>query len=277
MADTFGQDIGSELTLPSVDESARREIMASKASVLFHVSDTHFGVEDRAAMDWFGAAVRDEAPDAVICTGDLTQRATRRQYAAASEWFANLGAPVMVQPGNHDMPYYNLWERFRRPYARFGGLEQAVGAEIALTHALIVPFDTNVPAQLRWPWSDGVVTRRNLESALTRLTELRNDPRPKLVACHHPLLPEADGRKNPTIRGDIAFEELAEAGASAVLTGHVHFPFDQLRSRGNRAMRMIGAGTLSTRIRRAAPPSYNVVRIADTGTIEVEQRDFIAD
>jgi len=249
-------------------------MMAGGASIIFHVSDTHFGVEDIAAIEWFTASVHSEQPDAVICTGDLTQRATHRQYASAAEWFASLGVPVMVQPGNHDMPYYNLWERFRRPYARFGTLERAVGAEIALEYALIVPFDTNVPAQLRWPWSDGVVTRRNLDAALARLAALSGDPRPKIVACHHPLLPEHEGARNPTIRGDIAFAELAAAGASAVLTGHVHFPFDQMRARQNCAMRMIGAGTLSTRLRRGAPPSYNAIRVDSSGLIEVEHRNF---
>ena len=248
--------------------------MPHDRSVIFHVSDTHFGVEDRAAMAWFEAAVDAAQPDALICTGDLTQRATHRQYAAARDWFLGLGVPVMVQPGNHDMPYYNLWERFRRPYARFGALEAAVGAQLELEHALIVPFDTNVPAQLRWPWSDGVVTRRNLDEALGRLSALRDDPRPKLVACHHPLLPEDDGRKNPTIRGDLAFAELAAAGAQMVMSGHVHFPFDQVRSRNNHAMRMVGAGTLSTRLRKGAPPSYNVVTIDAAGAIAVEHRDF---
>ncbi|MXP30973.1 metallophosphoesterase [Erythrobacter jejuensis] len=242
-------------------------------TTLFHASDMHFGVEDDAAMAWFAQAVMAEQPDAIICTGDLTQRATHHQYDTARDWFAGLGVPVMLQPGNHDMPYFNLWERFRRPYARFGELEAAVGSELSLDHALIVPFDTNVPAQLRWPWSDGVVTRRNLDAALERLAQVSVDPRPKLVACHHPLLPKDDDRKNPTIRGDMAFEELAAAGASAVLTGHVHFPFDMVRSRGNQAMRMIGAGTLSTRLRGAAP-SYNVVTIAEDGSISVEQRDF---
>ena len=68
---------------------------------------------------------------------------------------------------------------------------------------------------------------------------------------------------------------LAAAGASAVLTGHIHMPFDQVRSRGNNAMRMIGAGTLSTRLRNGAPPSYNVVRISSNGAIDVERRDFM--
>jgi 3',5'-cyclic AMP phosphodiesterase CpdA len=249
--------------------------MLQDSSTLFHVSDTHFGVEHHAAMAWFVDAVRTEEPDAVICTGDLTQRATHRQYAAARAWFLDLGVPLMVQPGNHDMPYYNPWERFTQPYKRSGELAAAVNTPIELAHAVIVPFETNVRAQLRWPWSDGVVTRRNLDAALARLRDLQDDPRIKLVACHHPLLAAHDGQKNPTIRGDMAFEELAAAGASAVLTGHIHMPFDQVRSRGNNAMRMIGAGTLSTRLRNGAPPSYNVVRISSDGAIDVERRDFM--
>lgn len=248
--------------------------MAADRTTLFHVSDVHFGVEDRAALEWFAGAVAEDRPDAVICTGDLTQRATHAQYALAAEWFASLGLPVMLQPGNHDMPYYNPWERLRRPYARAGALAEAVGSELELAHAVIVPFDTNVRAQLRWPWSDGVVRRRKLDAALARLEQLRGDPRTRIVACHHPLLADRDGAKNPTIRGDMAFAELAAAGASAVLSGHVHFPFDQQRARGNHAMRMIGAGTLSTRLRRGAPPSYNVVTVSAAGQIAVEQRDF---
>ncbi|OGS51349.1 MAG: hypothetical protein A3J40_10625 [Erythrobacter sp. RIFCSPHIGHO2_12_FULL_63_10] len=249
--------------------------MTPAQTVLFHVSDTHFGVEDRAAVAWFTAAVHAERPDAVICTGDLTQRATHRQYAQACEWFAALGVPVMLQPGNHDMPYFNPWERFTRPFARFGALAAAVGAELDLAHVVVVPFETNVAAQMRWPWSDGVVTRRNLDAALARLGLLAGDPRVKLVACHHPLLPAAEGRKNPTIRGETAFAELAEAGADAVLSGHIHQPFDQPRSIANHAMRMIGAGTLSTRL-RGAPPSYNVLRIGVDGRIELERRDFLS-
>lgn len=248
--------------------------MACDQTILFHVSDTHFGVEDRAALDWFSSAVHDERPDAVVCTGDLTQRATHAQYRAAAKWFASLGVPIMLQPGNHDMPYYNPWERIRRPYARSGALEQAVGSELDLAHAVVVPFDTNVRAQLRWPWSDGVVRRRKLDAALERLHQLRADPRLKIVACHHPLLADRDGAKNPTIRGDMAFAELAAAGAGVVLSGHVHFPFDQQRARGNHAMRMIGAGTLSTRLRRGAPPSYNVVTVSAAGQVAVEHRNF---
>lgn len=246
--------------------------MSTAPDRLFHVSDVHFGIEDARAHAAFSDAVRDERPDGVICTGDITQRATHAQFAAAAEYFASLEVPVMLFPGNHDMPYYNLLERFTRPYARADRLAARVSGPLALRHAVLVPFDTNARAQWRWPWSNGIVKRPKLAAALGKLQALADDPRLKIVACHHPLLPARDGAKNPTIRGDDAFAALARAGADAVLSGHVHVPFDQQRERAGQAMRMIGAGTLSKRL-RGAVPSYNVLTIAD-GAIAVERREL---
>ena len=50
---------------------------------LFHVSDLHFGAEDRAALDWFADEVARHRPDGVICTGDLTMRGRAHEFAAA--------------------------------------------------------------------------------------------------------------------------------------------------------------------------------------------------
>ena len=74
---------------------------------LFHISDLHFGLEDRRALDWVRQAVRDEAPDGVIITGDFTMRARPREFDAAARWIAGLGVPVQIDPGNHDLPYFN--------------------------------------------------------------------------------------------------------------------------------------------------------------------------
>ena len=41
---------------------------------LFHVSDLHFGQEDREALDWFAREVAEEKPDAVICTSPCAAR-----------------------------------------------------------------------------------------------------------------------------------------------------------------------------------------------------------
>ena len=241
------------------------------STTFFHVSDIHFGVEDEAAHQAFVDAVAAERPDAVICTGDITQRATHRQFGEARAWLNAFDVPVLVQPGNHDLPYYSPFERWRNPFKRFETIAPVQG-ELELDHAIIVTLNTNARAQWRWPWSDGVIRETKLDRTIARLKAWAHDPRPKFVACHHPLLPAHDDEDNPTIGGDEAFAALAKAGAIATLSGHVHFPFDMGRDRQGHAMRMIGAGTLSTRL-RGAPPSYNVVTISADGAITVEARE----
>ena len=240
---------------------------------LFHVSDVHFGVEDHAAHRWFADAVAREGPDAVVCTGDLTQRATKRQFAAAAEWFAGMGVPLTIEPGNHDMPYYNLFERFHTPFKRFEKLQAAVEAELTFADVAIVPLRTTVRAQMRFPWSDGVVKPAALARTVAELERMAGDGRYTIVACHHPLMAGPPGSPNPTRGGDAAFAALARAGADAILSGHVHNAFDLTFEAAGRAVRMIGAGTLSTRL-RASRPSFNVLRYGrDTG-LEVENRSL---
>lgn len=241
-------------------------------TTLFHVSDIHFGAENRAALAAVEEAVAREHPDALVCTGDLTQRAKHREYEAAARWFASFDLPVLVDPGNHDMPYYNLWERFTDPLRRYHRLRAALGKPFASSDVVLVPLNTTVRAQRRFPWSDGVVTRRALAETLAALAELEGDPRTVIVTAHHPLLGPRDTGRNPTIGGDAAFTALARAGAHAVMSGHVHVPFDEVRERAGRPMRMIGAGTLSTRLRDGAPPSWRVLRCERGGRIESELR-----
>lgn len=245
----------------------------SASNRLFHVSDVHFGVENPDAITWFADAVRAENPDVVVCTGDLTQRATHKQFDRARQFFESLNVPVTLEPGNHDMPYYNLWERFTQPYKRYGTLADLVRAPVELEHCVLISLKTTVRIQPRFPWSDGYVRKEALADTVSALENLSDDTRQKIVTCHHPLLPARPEGKNPTIGGDTAFEAIAAAGADAILTGHVHVPFDIIRASGNKSVRMIGAGTLSTRL-RGAQPGYNVVTIDAGGHIGLEQRVF---
>lgn len=230
---------------------------------LFHISDVHFGVEDRAALARVERAIADDPPDILVCTGDLTQRATHAQYKAASDWFGQFSIPVWIDPGNHDMPYYNLWERFRAPYERYNHLRDGVAVPTFETEELIlVPLKTTVRSQSRWPWSDGVVTPSALSATLSALDAYEGDPRLRIVTAHHPLVgPKPDG-PNPTIGGDDAFAQLTKAGMDAVLSGHIHKPFNEHRASGERSAQAIGAGTLSKRLRDGVPASYNALSYA---------------
>jgi hypothetical protein len=170
------------------------------------------------------------------------------------------------------MPYYNLIERFTDPYRRYRKLETAVGCALETEHVVLVSLKTTVRAQARFPWSDGIVTRRALDQTLERLHQLDEDGRCVIVSGHHPLLGADDALPNPTIGGDRAFAAIAKAGAVSILSGHIHKPLDEVRERDGHSMRMIGAGTLSTRLRHGAPPSYRVITCSTERTISSELR-----
>ncbi|MGF1549294.1 MAG: metallophosphoesterase family protein [Sphingomonadaceae bacterium] len=237
---------------------------------LFHVSDLHFGAADDEALRWFADTVKKERPDAVICTGDLTMRARKREFAAARRYLESLPAPVTVEPGNHDLPYFNLFERFVRPYRRFGRMRDMVERPLDLGPVAIIPLKTTARFQLRYNWSWGVVDKKSIRHAL-KLLDAADEEELKLVAAHHPLIDKGKGGGGGrTLRGEKALKKLAAAGADAVLTGHVHDPFDIAHEVAGRTIRLIGAGTLSERTRETRP-SFNELRVED-GRLDVRVR-----
>lgn len=239
--------------------------------ILFHLSDIHFGLEDRTALAWVERCIAGERPAAVAITGDLTMRARRREFAAATEWITSIDRPVTVEVGNHDMPYFDLWERFTDPYRRFRGMESVVEREIELPGVAIVPLKTTARAQWRFPWANGWITQRSLHETLAAIDALPADTR-VIVTAHHPLTERRHDGKLLTRGGTQALEALAERGVLAVLSGHVHDAFDMVTETGRGPVRMIGAGTLSRRI-RSTPPSFNQLTLAN-GEITVKVRNL---
>ncbi|MCL6249980.1 metallophosphoesterase [Altererythrobacter sp. KTW20L] len=223
--------------------------------LLFHLSDIHFGVEDVGALDWVRREIDRLRPDAVAITGDLTMRARHREFAAAEKWIHGLDVPVTVEPGNHDLPNYYLPSRYLRPFGRFNAFREVVERRLEFADIALVPLNTNVSAQPRLNWSKGWVTSRALADCLAQIDALPPGTH-ALVTAHHPLR-EAGTRGTALTRGGTkALAELAKRNVLAVLTGHVHDAFDIMEPTANGLVRMIGAGTLSHRL-RTTPPSFN--------------------
>jgi hypothetical protein len=173
--------------------------------------------------------------------------------------------------GNHDMPYFKLWERFTDPYRRFRGMEALVEREIELPGLAIVPLKTTTRAQWRFPWSNGWITDEALAQTLAAIDALPAGTQ-VLVTAHHPLTERRSDGKLLTRGGTKALESLAARRVLAVLSGHIHDPFDMMTETAKGPVRMIGAGTLSRRI-RSTPPSFNQLTLAG-GEIAVKVRNL---
>jgi hypothetical protein len=124
---------------------------------------------------------------------------------------------------------------------------------------------------VRHNWSWGVVSRNLPHRAL----QMRPGQRRTITQDRRlpPPLVDKEGLESQgkTCIGREGAAALAEAGAHATLSGHVHDPFDIEHVVAGRTIRTIGAGTLSERT-RATPPSFNELRRPDAPAPHVEHR-----
>ena len=95
-----------------------------------------------------------------------------------------------------------------------------------------------------------------------------------LVTAHHPLREVGTRGTALTANGYKALCALARRPVLAVLSGHVHDPFDLIEDTAHGPVRMIGAGTLSQRI-RSTPPSFNELSW-DGAVLKVRARNLDA-
>ena len=84
-----------------------------------HLSDLHFGREDPRAVDALARDLDELAPSLVAVSGDLTQRARAREFEKARDFLTGLAGPVLVVPGNHDVPLFDVVRRFVSPLGRY--------------------------------------------------------------------------------------------------------------------------------------------------------------
>jgi len=84
-----------------------------------HLSDLHFGRHNETAAERLLTDISELQPDLVVITGDLTERARHWQFAAARAFLEKLHYPTIIIPGNHDVPLYDVIQRFVGRLARY--------------------------------------------------------------------------------------------------------------------------------------------------------------
>jgi 3',5'-cyclic AMP phosphodiesterase CpdA len=230
---------------------------------LAHVSDIHFGCENRAAVQAAHAWLERESPDALIVTGDITQSGRREEFRAAQAWLQTIRAPRVCTPGNHDTPYWDLMARLTRPFERYGAFIGSEGFEGLTAPGLaIVAMNTARGAQPRANWSKGQARRTDATRVSTLLA--RAGDALKVAICHHPLMEVTGGPMTGLVwGGEAASRILAEGGADLILTGHVHMPFAHALPFADERTYNVGAGTLSLR-ERASPAGFNLIEADET-------------
>jgi 3',5'-cyclic AMP phosphodiesterase CpdA len=238
---------------------------------ILHVSDLHFGRLDRRIVGPLLEAIKAASPDLVAVSGDFTQRARQRQFDEARAFLREVTAPLLVVPGNHDVPFYDVLRRFLRPLARY---RQFITEDLEpmFSDAEIVAIGLNSARSLTFARG-----RLNADQ-IGRATERLRRAAPgviKIVVTHHPFdLPAAYHVKHLVGRAKMAMAELAAVGADLFLAGHLHVSHiggtaERYQIAGHSAL-VVQAGTMSMR-HRGEPNSFNILRL-NRPHISVERR-----
>jgi 3',5'-cyclic AMP phosphodiesterase CpdA len=230
---------------------------------LLHLSDLHFGRIDPATLDPLRRAIHDAKPDLVAISGDFTQRARRREFAAARTFLDTIEAPKLVVPGNHDVPYWtSIARRFFSPLDRY---RQYISEDLEPEYQDDEMIVVGVNTARSLANGGGRISVRQVDRIVSRIAGLPQ-AMVRIIVTHHPFdLPPGVREYRLLGRARMAMARLSKANADLFLSGHLHLSHasraaDRYRIEGHSGL-IVQAGTVSTRS-RGEQPSFNLLRIA---------------
>lgn len=240
-----------------------------------HCSDLHFGAHQPSLTPLLQAELDRLKPDLIVLSGDFTQTATTPEFEAARDFIASLRQPWMAVPGNHDVPRYNLLQRFTDPYRQY---RRYISPSLNAVHrgdgACIAGINTARRMVPHWNWAYGAVSHVQLDW-LRRQYEVQPDAA-RICVMHHPVWAVQDARVHPVVYGARhALEAFKAMRVRLVLSGHVHHAAYQTVAweDGSGEVVFLSAATALSHRLRGQKNGFNVIDVAN-GLIHVETRGF---
>jgi len=241
-----------------------------------HLSDLHFGAHEPAIVDALLEALAELAPDVIVISGDLTQRARVTQFRAADRFLRQIeadGRPVVLVPGNHDIPLFDVARRFLSPLRRWES-HIATGRRGHHFDEHVAVVGLNTARSLTF--KDGQLSIGQINSLAHAFAGAPPDAM-RLLVSHHPLVPILSGLEASwrARNGAHALAAIRAAHVHLLLAGHLHHagigrgPPDVAHSSADPRVLVIQAGTATSWRRRGSPNSFNLLRIAG-GTLAVD-------
>ena len=204
--------------------------------------------------------------DMVVITGDLTHRSRPGQFADAAAFLSGIKAPLLVVPGNHDIPLYNLASRFIHPWA---GYRRSIAATLAPVGQAGGVRVLGINSVDPFSWRRGVLRGASVRAAIARI-----DPAAmNIVAIHHPILQAPDAPKELARNAGTALAALEDAGVQVVLSGHLHRWEEKSLPGPGKSARILHIHAGTALCARPEDPSneFAVMDFGDDGTVIIKR------
>lgn len=252
---------------------------------LLHVSDLHFGPPyHEAAGESLLRFAHELGPEIIVASGDFTQRAKPEQFAAAREYLNRLpDVPLVVTPGNHDVPLYRIRERLFDPYRHYRRyISEELDSVLDHPDGVVVALNSTAPRQAI---TNGRISRWQLDYAREAFT--RAPPgKPRILVAHHHFAPPPDFEGGEVMpKAKRALDAFTAMRVDVIMGGHLHRAYigNSLdvyagydREHG---IVIVQSGTSTSRRGRAREReknSFNVLKI-DQRTIRVTHHMYFDD
>lgn len=252
--------------------------MSTAPLTVLHASDLQCGKPFLPeAADALVRLAHDIAPDVVVLSGDLTQRAKVREFRAARALIERLPAvPLVTAPGNHDVPVYRVWERLLVPFRNWRLSIGAVDTVTRVDGATFVALGTAAPRR--------AIVNGRLDSGQMDFARSAFAAAPaedvRCLVIHHHFVPVPGGEGGPPMPGaGRRLREIEQMGADLVLGGHVHrlhlsTSRDVVEGHGP-GVPLIACGTTTSRRGRPPEVGANSLTVVRVGTEAVEVTPYL--
>ena len=153
-------------------------------SRILHISDLHVGSREESPIHRaLAPLVASVDPELVIVSGDLTHRGRRDQHEGAASFLRDLGRPLLVIPGNHDIPSWASLGRFTRTFDEFERQWERTEPVYRSEHILAVGLNSVRP----YRHQSGALGERQLRWVAEEMARAPEDAL-RVVVLHHHLL-----------------------------------------------------------------------------------------
>jgi len=242
-----------------------------------HLSDIHFGANDLKIVAATEAWLQERQPDLVIISGDFTQRARIAQFRAASAYLNRLraaGFKLLVVPGNHDVPLYDVVTRFAAPLDRYRKyIDNDLCPWFENDDVAVLGINTARSLTIK----DGRINREQLAMLRDRFSAVATH-KTRILVTHHPLFAMPIGEGNELSeavgRHEDAVSAVCKAGVHLALAGHFHRTYAEaarkmVENAGSALVMQAGTAT-STRLRNDELQSFNWIHAHAHDDVELQ-------